>query len=327
MNRSCALNYLFFLLLAAVLGGCGAGRKAAWERPVSQPPPAEASPTPPPTPAPANSAAPSPAPAAVLPTTSESNEVLASKALNLWTKRDDRAALQGAITAWEQLSARQQDQAELAAHLSRAYYLLADGSMRLAGENEAMLATFEKGVLAGERALMGQSADFAKRVQTGEKIEDAIATLPATSQSALYWYATNLGKFAIAKGFTTQLFYKDRIFAVMQRVLAIDQSFFYGAPHRYFGAFYAKAPAFAGGDMKKSREHFDQALAINSNYFSTKVLYAEHYATRAEDRALFTRLLSEVRDADPTLLPDVIPEQHIEQEKARRLLAQVDEIF
>ncbi len=79
--------------------------------------------------------------------------------------------------------------------------------------------------------------------------------------------------------------------------------------------------------MKKSKQNYDKALELDPNYFATKVLYAELYATKAEDKALFTKLLNEVISGKPDVLPDLIAEQKIEQEKAKRLLAQTNEIF
>ncbi|MEE8408419.1 MAG: TRAP transporter TatT component family protein, partial [Myxococcota bacterium] len=91
--------------------------------------------------------------------------------------------------------------------------------------------------------------------------------------------------------------------------------------------FYAKAPSFAGGDLDKSKQHFERAIELEPNYLGTKVLYAEYYAPKREDKELFTRLLNEVAGGDVTVLPGLEPEQTFEQKKAERLLSEVDEIF
>ena len=252
---------------------------------------------------------------------------LSEQAMANWEKRSDRASLEQAISLWEKMLNQNANDAATLTHLSRGYYLLADGFMRAAGEEEDMLSTFELGISAGERAMMAASTEFSAQVKEGKKVEEAVGVIPANGQPSIYWYASNLGKFAVAKGFTTTLFYKDRIYAVMQRVLEIDETFFHGAPHRYFGAFYAKAPSFAGGDMQKSKEHFDRAIELGPDYLGTKVLYAEFYAVKSEDRDLFTKLLNEVKGADPKVLPELVPEQTMEQAKAERLLSEADEIF
>jgi tetratricopeptide (TPR) repeat protein len=296
------IKYTPVVLWVSALAACGPARKAAWEQPVSaSAPTAHAS--------------------------SENVPSLQEQASAAWAQREDRAHLEQAIVLWEQITQIEPQDAASLTSLARAYYLLADGHMRLNNQEDLMLGTFEKGVLAGERALMALSPAFAEAVKTGTKVEVALQSMPSTAQASMYWYATNLGKFAILKGFTTTLFYKERIFSVMQRVMQIDETFYYGAPHRYFGAYYAKAPAFAGGDPNKSKEHFTKALQIAPDYLATKVLYAEYYATKTENKELFTELLKDVEKADPTALVEIIPEQHMEQEKAKRLLAKTTDLF
>lgn len=287
---------------------CGPGRQAAWEQ--AGPSPASSEPS---------------APAS--PQSPEAQSLL-SQADEAWAGRSTQQNVETAIKLWEQALASDPANADLLTKLSRAYYFLADGFLRTAGDEEAMLATYEKGILAGENAMMAISPEFREKVTAGAKVEEAVGVIPKEGQPAIYWYAANLGKFAVAKGFTTQLFYKDRIFAVMQQVLKLDEGFFFGAPHRYFGAFYAKAPAFAGGDMAKSKEHFDKALALDaSGYFANKVLYAEYYATKSDDRELFTRLLKEVTEADLSALPELAAENNVEVAKAKELLSKIDELF
>lgn len=296
--------------LAVSILGCGPGRQAAWEK-ESQ----------------AKQTAPAPTEAAAAGASDASAGSIAEQALQAWSERVDRKQLEKAITLWEQQLQSEPGNGTVLAHLSRAYYLLGDGYMRNAGEKDAMLPTLEKGTEYGERAMMAISTAFAERVKNKEKVEDAVVSIGKEGIEAIYWYASNLGKFAAEKGFTTQVFYKDRLFAVMSRVLELDPSFFYAAPHRYFGAFYAKAPAFAGGDMDKAKEHFEKALAMEPNYLGTKVLYAEYWAAKQDEKEMFVRLLNEVKSADPSVIPELAAENAIEQKKAEILLSQVDELF
>jgi tetratricopeptide (TPR) repeat protein len=294
-------------VLALVTAACGPGRQAAWEK--------------------ESSAKQQPRNAANEAQANEASASLKDQAQEAWSKREDRAELEKAISLWEQALQAEPESGEVLAKLSRAYYLLGDGYMRLSEQTETMLPTLEKGVEYGERAMMAISPQFAARVRGGEKVEKAIEAMGPEGLDAVYWYAANVGKFAAEKGFTTQLFYKDRLFAVMQRVLELDPSYFHAAPHRYFGAFYAKAPSFAGGDMTKSKEHFDKAIANAPGYLGTKVLYAEMYATKQDDKELFTKLLGEVKGADPAVLPEVTAENKVEQRKAERLLTRIEDLF
>jgi predicted anti-sigma-YlaC factor YlaD len=106
----------------------------------------------------------------------------------------------------------------------------------------------------------------------------------------------------------------------MTRVLELDPNFYHGGPHRYFGAFYAVAPDFAGGDLAKSREHYDKSLEIAPYFLGTKILMAENLATKLDDEQMFDKLLEEVLAADlSTVPPEILPEMTAEQEKAREL--------
>lgn len=243
-----------------------------------------------------------------------------------WEARIERDELEKAIAAWEAALETDGTRAQTLVMLARAHHLLADGYMRLS-EEEGILDVLEKGVAYAERALMAASPAFAAEIESKKTPEEAAAALGPEAVAAAYWYAATLGRFASNKGFTTQLFYKDRIFTVMRRVLDLDPDFFFGAPHRFFGAYYVHAPAFAGGDVMKSQEHFRIALKAYPHYLGTKVLYAQYYARRTGDRSLFVQLLDEVLEADAEALPELVAENHIEQLKARALKARVDELF
>ena len=113
----------------------------------------------------------------------------------------------------------------------------------------------------------------------------------------------------------------------MEWVTEKDPDFFYGGPPRYWGAYYSIAPSFAGGDVELARQKYEESLKIAPDYLGTRVLMADTYATKVQDRDLYVRLLTEVLEADPTVLPDIVPEQKVEQEKAKDMLDQADERF
>ena len=54
---------------------------------------------------------------------------------------------------------------------------------------------------------------------------------------------------------------------------------------------------------------------------------AQYFHTKSGDREKFVQNLQFVLQADPTLIPEVSPENLLEQEKARRLLAKESALF
>lgn len=243
----------------------------------------------------------------------------------LWAHRDDKAQLEAALKAWDTALQADPDNLDLLVKLARGSYFLSDGFLR--GDNEAYLATFEQGVDYAERALTASSPEFKKRVQAGETAMDAMSSVQLNGVPALYWYSSNLGKWAKAKGFTTLLGNKDTIKAAMERCLALDETYFFGGPHRYFGAYYAVAPSFAGGDLDKSQAHYQKSLVLAPNAVSTKVLMAENYATKRQDKELYQKLLNEVLAVPDDIIPALVPETKVEKQKAKELLAAINEKF
>jgi hypothetical protein len=299
------------LLVVAGLSasGCGTGRASQWDAPAAQ------------------------AKQGIQATTTAAADATAAEAD--WNARADKTALLRAIAAWEAVVAANPSDGATWARLSRGYYVLADGHLRPRGAAaeamEAMkapyLEAFEKGVAAGERALAAVSPAFKDKVTRGEKVEEAVQLVgkEGAGLPAMYWYAVNLGKWSRATGIAALLGNKDRVKGVLERVLALDETFFHGAPHRYFGVYWALLPV--GRDLDKSRTHFERSLTLSPNYVGTKVLMAEAYAVKKQDRALFTRLLQEVQAAPADVIPELSAETGFEKEKAHELLAKADELF
>lgn len=301
------------LVLVAISFGCAAERQAAWE--AKTPPPGQ----------------PAGQPTKGAPAVADDPFTKAvAEGEALFAERGDRDKLTKAIYAWEKAAQIKPDW-QVYARLSRAAYFLADGHLSFELDNEEAKKkyeeTFEKGITWGEQAMVSYSPEFAAKVKAGTRVEDAVNLINKDGVPAMYWYDVNLGKWANAKGFATRLANKDRIKKIMERCLQLDPDYFWGAPLRYFGAFYAIAPAFAGGDLDKSNKFFTDAATKYPHYFATHVLIAEFYAVKRQDRALFERELKYVLETKEDVIPELVPEQRAEKRKAERLLKQIDERF
>ena len=116
--------------------------------------------------------------------------------------------------------------------------------------------------------------------------------------------------------------------ATMNRVLELDDTFYYGSPHLFMGVYLAARPAAVGGNLPKAKEHFDRALALGEGKFlMTKVLFAQYYATGVKDRALFEETLKEVLAAPADTVPELTLTNTLAKEKAKRLLDKTEEYF
>ncbi len=302
-----------WLLLCGALGACGSKMESAWETNIQDEH------------ATSSGASQSSEGSAAQP---DARARLLTAGDEAWAGRDEAGKVREAIAKWEQALAMDRSDHETWAKLSRAYYFLADCHLRFdESAEEQMAPTFDEGRKAAEKALSALSPDFARRMVDGERIEEAVEVLDARAVPALYWRSANMGKWASYEGFATLLAYKDEVKAIMQWCLDQDERFYYGGPHRYFGAYYARIPAMAGRDLERSKRHFETSIQIEPNYFATRVLYAQDYAVNAQQRATFDEQLAYVLEHDPAALADAAPENRCEQRKARALKERAEEIF
>ncbi len=298
------IGYTGLVLFAGSLAACAsAGRTAAWEKQQG----------------------------AVAGATATSTSVvsgLMAEAQGQWDKRDDKAALKKAIVAWEAVVAQDAKNADALVALSRAHYFLADGFMAVEGApQQEEFVVYQKGVDYGERALLVLDPNFEAQMRAEAKFEDAIKGIGKEAIPAAYWYAVNLGRFASKQGLSQRLFYKDKLKATMERILELDQNFFYGAADRYFGAFFSILPSIAGKDLDKSGAHFKKSMELAPAYFGTQVVQAQFLAVELDDEDMYRSLLKAVIEGDADQVPAIGPENRAAQRTAKKMMANIEEIF
>ena len=115
--------------------------------------------------------------------------------------------------------------------------------------------------------------------------------------------------------------------AVLERVLALDESYENGAVHGYLGILKSLRPPALGGRPEVAREHFERAIELSQGRdLSIKVEYARRYARLVFDQELHDRLLMEVLDA-PVDAPLYTLFNVLAKQEAQSLLATSKEYF
>lgn len=302
MNVKTILKKHSFFVVCVALTACGGGRQAAWEE---------------------NTASTGARQTANV----EAAKPLLEQAEAAFAARDDKAKLEESIALWTQALEQNSSDAETWFKLCRAQYFLADGHLQFESNAALTLSTYESAMKSAERGLAIVAPVFTQKMSAGEKPEVALREVDVRAVPGLYWRASSLGKWARSQDFTTVLQYKDEIRATMTRVMELDRTYFFAGPDRYFGAFFAIAPNYAGGDLELSRRHFEYSISVEPNYFGTHVLFAENLAVKSQKKDEFLAHLNLVIQGNPDALAAVGPENRAEQKKAQRLLARVDELF
>ncbi len=118
-----------------------------------------------------------------------------------------------------------------------------------------------------------------------------------------------------------------RVEALMQRVVALDESWQGGAAHLYLGVIATAIPPALGGRPETGRGHFEKAVSLSGgSNLMAKVYYAKNYARGVYDRELHDRLLKEVLAADAHA-PGWTLSNLLAKQEAEELLKSADEYF
>ena len=118
-----------------------------------------------------------------------------------------------------------------------------------------------------------------------------------------------------------------KVKAVINRVLALDESYDQGGAHFYLAVLDSLLPPAMGGKPETARKHFERAIELSAGRnLMVKVYYAERYARMKFDRALHDRLLNEVVNADVEAKGYTLSNT-LAQQKAHKLLNTADEYF
>ena len=115
---------------------------------------------------------------------------------------------------------------------------------------------------------------------------------------------------------------------MMQRVLELDETFFHGSAHMYFGVFYGGRSPMFGGDFDRARKHFDKAREITGGKLLVADLLQAQYLSRQEfDQEDFHNRLTRIIEAPDDLYPELGLLNEITKRKARLLLSKESEWF
>ncbi|MEZ4316538.1 MAG: TRAP transporter TatT component family protein [Myxococcota bacterium] len=241
----------------------------------------------------------------------------------LWDERVDAAKLEMALKKYEEAYTADPANRHALVRLTRGWYFYGDGH---ATDKDVQIERWGKAIEWGAKCL-ALNEEFATRVNSGEKEKDAVAVATKNEVPCLYWTASALGKFGKAQGLAKTLKFLPTVKAYMTKVEELDPQYYHYGPARYWGAYYAALPSFAGQDLDKSKQYFDAAIEGAPYYLPTQALRAEFWAIPAQDPKQFKTDLDNVIAADANAKPEVAPENTLEQRKAKLLLEKMNEFF
>jgi len=245
----------------------------------------------------------------------------------LWAQRVEEAKLLEAIEAYKALLEASPNSRHALHRLTRGLYFHATGFPP--EDNDEKIARLDEAIQYGTRCI-GLNEQISEAIEVnGEKERDAVRFATEEDVPCLYWTASALGQWGRASGIAKTLKHIPTVKAYMTKIEEIDETFFNYGPARYWGAYYAVLPSFAGRDLEKSAEYFARSIEMAPQYLPTKYLRADTLSIANDDAVQFTEDLVSMIETAPNLVPeaDITPENIREQIKAQKLLAERSDKF
>jgi hypothetical protein len=145
----------------------------------------------------------------------------------------------------------------------------------------------------------------------------------------LFWYGFGqAGRIRLSGDSPDALADLPKIVLLMKRVRKLDESYYFAGADVVLGVYYASKPRMLGGNPAEAKDHFERAEELTHHAFlMTPVLEARYYATTVQDRALYKRLLSQVLEAKPGVLPHAGLADQVAKEKAQAMLKKINDYF
>ena len=212
-------------------------------------------------------------------------------------------------------------------YAAQAFYGLAYGfneDSRPERASEFYLRGRQHGITALELNGAGELED-----STIADFNQAVSRMRERDVAAMFWTAGCWAKWIdMHRDDPAAIAQLPRATALMQRVLELEETFYYGGAHMYFGVYYGSRAPTLGGDFEKSAQHFDRAREItDGRLLIPDLLQAQYLARQQFDQEQFHRLLTGIIDAPDDLMPELGLQNQIAKRKAAALLEREAEWF
>ncbi len=219
------------------------------------------------------------------------------------------------------------ENAQLHTFAAQAYYGLSYG-FNEDSQPERGSAFYLRGLKHGLTALELNGAKDLKNIPIAD-FEKQVGKMDKDEVAALFWTASNWAKWIdMHRDDTEAIAQLVRATALMQRVIELDETFYYGGAHMFFGVYYGSRAPLLGGNFEKSRQHFDRAREItDSKLLIVDLLQAQYLARQQQDQQDFHDRLTAILNAPDDLMPELALQNQIAKRKAALLLKKESEWF
>ncbi len=150
----------------------------------------------------------------------------------------------------------------------------------------------------------------------------ALASAGKNDVPAIFWSASCLGKWVdMNRDNIAGIAGLSNVATLMQRVIELDETYYHGAAHMFFGVYYGGRAPMLGGDFALAEQHFRRAAEINNDkLLLVDLLQAEYLDRQQLNQEAFHQRLLGILEAPDDLYPQMALINAISKDKAALLL-------
>lgn len=242
---------------------------------------------------------------------------------------DTKEKVESLIQTYERILKYDPLHVEALLNLGRYYFLIGYGYEKDKMKKEAAY------LKAAEYAecVMYRHPQFRQSINSGMPVWEACDSLSSEYMGALVtWYLAMGSRWIECFNGATKLFtlhHASRFEKIRQALMTIDPDWAGGTPFYIWANYYATAPTFFGGDMKKAAKFYETAIRKGPGMLNFRRTRALFFHTKNADKAAFQKDLNWVVSQDTHKTRHYLnyPWNVFIQRNARELLSNVDQYF
>lgn len=157
----------------------------------------------------------------------------------------------------------------------------------------------------------------------------AVKQLKKSDVPATYWAAASwAAAIGITKDNTDLIADLPLVEALIDRALALDETYDHGAIHSFLVSYESVRPGSSQKAAERARSHFDRAVELTLGQLAGPfVSYAEAVSIPQQNKAEFQKLLNQALAIDVNARPEWRLANTVVQRRARWLLSQTDQLI
>ncbi len=161
-------------------------------------------------------------------------------------------------------------------------------------------------------------------------IDDFSKIMPAFNEKdveLLFWTAFSWGSY-INLNRTSPYAIADlpKVKIMMERVIELNDKYFYGLPHLFMIVYYSM-PKMFGGNLEKAKDEYNKIVELSGDKFVLADFFmAKYYAVQSQDRELFIKLLEKIENTSDDVIKEKLFTQ-VAKKKAIVLKEKINELF